>query len=125
MSQNHYTTTNAPLGDPSYCGDKAKDVAKAQRMLLISILVSLGCNVIMNTDTLNTALLIPIALGVAVFSIWCVYRLCKALEVGPVLWIIAMFIPLVNLICLFVLNQKATTFLKAQGIKVGLLGASV
>jgi hypothetical protein len=104
---------------------KIQDIAKAQRMLLVSILVNLLGNALLRADFVTGLILIPIALGTMAFSMWCVYRLCKALSVGPVLWIIAMFIPLINLICLVILNQKATTFLKAQGLKVGLMGAEV
>ena len=64
-----------------------------------------------------------VLMGIAGFTIWCVYGLCKALAVGPALWIVAMFIPLVNLICLVALNRKATSYLKGQGVRVGLLGA--
>ena len=125
MPENPYATPNAPVADIQNSYDKVQPVAKAQRMLLISILISLIGNVLMKTDAMVGLILIPIALGVAAFSIWCVYRLCKELSLNPVLWIIAMFIPLINLICLVVLNQKATTFLKSHGVKVGLLGAQV
>ncbi|WP_243304217.1 hypothetical protein [Geothrix oryzisoli] len=125
MDQNPYAGPNAVVADPQGEGTNTQDVARAQRLLLLSILASLVGNILMKTDTLIGLLVIPVALAVAVFSIWCVYKLCKALSLGPVLWIIAMFIPLINLICLVILNQKATTYLKSQGLKVGLLGAKV
>ena len=125
MDQNPYAGPGAVAADPQGVGMNTHDVAKAQRMLLLSILASLVGNVLMNTNALVGVLMIPVALAIAVFSIWCVYKLCKALSLGPVLWIIAMFIPLINLICLVILNQKATTYLKSQGLKVGLLGAKV
>lgn len=122
MSQNPYTAPLASL-ESEGTEKKPQDVAKAQRMLLLSILASLVGNGLMRTDALVGMILIPVALGIAAFSIWCVYRLCKALALGPVLWILAMFIPLVNLICLVILNGRATAYLKSQGVKVGLLGA--
>ena len=125
MTENPYASPNAPVSDIEDNSIQATNVAKAQRMLLLSILASLIGNVLMKTDALVGLLLIPVGLAIAAFSIWCVYKLCKSLSLSPILWIIAMFIPLINLICLVVLNQKATTFLKSKGIKVGLLGAKV
>jgi hypothetical protein len=42
-----------------------------------------------------------------------------------ILFVIAMIIPLVNLIVLLVLNQKATGLLRQHNIKVGLMGPRV
>jgi hypothetical protein len=57
-----------------------------------------------------------------------VYKLAKALGFGAgstILYLIAMFIPLLNLICLLDLNSKATSILRDAGIKVGLMGAKL
>jgi len=43
--------------------------------------------------------------------------------VAIVLLMLAMFIPLISLICLLVLNSKSTATLQLAGIKVGLMGA--
>jgi len=125
MSANPYAAPTAPvLADLQGTGMVQK-VAKAQKNLIYAILASLAGNGLMNANAGLGLLLIPIALGIAGFTIWCVYSLCKALAVGPALWVIAMFIPLVNLVCLVALNQKATSYLKGQGVRVGLFGAKV
>ena len=62
------------------------------------------------------------------FQLYCIYRLAKALGmhiVAIVFLMLAMFIPFVSLICLFVLNGKATSTLQLAGIKVGLMGAKI
>ncbi|BDU73432.1 hypothetical protein [Mesoterricola silvestris] len=123
MSENPYAAPKASVLDGADPADKVKDVAKAQRHLIYAILASLVGNGLMNANAGLGLLVIPLALCIAGFTIWCVFNLCKALVLGPALWIVAMFIPLVNLICLVVLNQKATTYLKGQGVRVGFLGA--
>ena len=62
------------------------------------------------------------------FQLYSVYKLAKALEMSSGAssgWLVAMFIPLVSLICLPVLNSRATKVLKQAGIRVGLMGAKV
>lgn len=125
MNENPYASPNSPLLIPEGDIERVKDVARAQRMLLISILASFAGNVLLRSEGLTPFLLLPVALGIAGFSVWCIYRLCKALELGPILWVLAMFVPVINLISLLVLNQKATGFLKSHGVKVGLMGARV
>ncbi len=55
-----------------------------------------------------------------------VYHLAKGLkEKRPLLYVIGMLLRLVNLIILLVLISKATKTLKANGFKVGLMGADL
>ena len=67
-------------------------------------------------------------LAIFVLMVIGVYQLASALEAGTVacvLYCIGMIIPCINLIILLVVNQQATNLLKRNGIKVGLMGASV
>ena len=66
------------------------------------------------------------ALLFALFVFWCikVYKLALALQAGPAfLWVLGMFVPCLSFILVLVLSQKAGNFLKANGVKVGFLGA--
>jgi hypothetical protein len=57
-----------------------------------------------------------------------VYQLAAALGMGMttrVLFVLAMLVPLVNLIVLLVVNQQATALLRRHNIKVGLMGPRV
>lgn len=63
------------------------------------------------------------ALGVAVFVAITAYRLMKELGSGaPILWAVAMFIPLLNILFLLAISSKSQTWCKARGIAVGFLG---
>lgn len=95
--------------------EKIRNVGLSQKLLLWAVLASI------------LAWIIPFAFIVAIpFQLYCVFRLAKALEMSMVAIVslmLAMFIPLVSLICLLVLNSKATSTLQLTGIKVGLMGA--
>ena len=120
-------STGTLVADPPGQSDRVRTVASAQRLLLLCILVNVVVNFLLVGTRADLGLLAaPIALASVVFYIWCVYRLCRALEVGTVLWVTAMcvmVVPLVNFIFLVVLNRRATRFLQDHGVKVGLLGS--
>lgn len=64
----------------------------------------------------------PIVVGI--ICIVFVYRLAKALKLSLAwLWALSQILPFISIICLLVLNHKATSILKAKGIRVGLMGA--
>ena len=90
-------------------------VALAQRLLLWAVLASF------------IGLLVPLGMLVTIpFQLYCVFRLAKAFGMSSgraTVWLLAMFIPVVSLICLLVLNARATRTLRNYGVKVGLMGA--
>lgn len=88
-------------------------VGKAQRLFLWAVLASL-------------LWFIPYSFIVLPFQLYCVWNLAKSLGLSTgisAVYIILMFIPIVNLIALLVLNEKATCALRNAGIRVGLMGA--
>ena len=91
------------------------NIARAQKGILWCILATF------------VALAIPIAfLIILPFQIYYTYKLAQSLECGPpILWCIVMFVPLLSLIFLLILSQKATGRLKDAGFKVGLMGANI
>jgi uncharacterized protein involved in cysteine biosynthesis len=112
--------------DSSPAVDVLRRVARYQRLLIIGIVI------------IFVSPFVPVVgqwlyFGNIVFQLWCVYQLAQVLTVqergfstsGGVKWMVAMFIPLVNLIALLMLNRKATKYLQAAGCRVGLFGASV
>jgi hypothetical protein len=74
------------------------------------------------------ALISIMRLAILVLMMIGVFKLAAALGKGTgacVVYTIAMIIPLINLILLLTLNQKATTLLKSAGIRVGLMGPAL
>ncbi len=60
------------------------------------------------------------------FQLYAVFRLARANgnSVGvTILLMLLMFVPLVSLIVLLVINNRATNLLRGAGIRVGLMGA--
>ena len=72
-----------------------------------------------------------VVLGGAVGAIFClimllvsIYRCSSAMGSIGLLWVIAMFLPCLNLITLLAINSQAKTFLEKRGVKVGFMGPS-
>ncbi len=93
------------------------EIGKRQKQILWMILICLVANIA--SRLLQAPVLIIVA---ALFQFYFVYKLAKS--VGSMAWpyIILLFIPLLGLIGLFVLSDKATKILKNHGLKVGLMG---
>lgn len=122
--------------------DELLSVAKWQKyniwMILIQVLIlvlSIGMAISSKTaqrvpnvgdiSSLVTGLSILVArIVIWVLSMYGVYMLAKALRMsGAILYAIAMFLPLISLLVLLVLNDKATKVLQNSGVRVGLMGA--
>ena len=109
--------------------EKLRRVAKYQRWVLFALLANIGANILAfataSQDFIPVRLIaLLIGLVVAVFAIVSIYLLASEIS-SPVVGVICgvlMCIPCVSLITLLVLNQKATTFLQQNGIKVGFMG---
>lgn len=122
MEKNPYAGPGASLTQGVGSEQKTAEIAQAQKMLLVGILASLISNYVSRSTPMPLLLMLLIALAVAAFNIYSVYRLCKALDLAPAIWIILMFIPLANLVALVILIRKATAYLREQGKQVGFLG---
>jgi hypothetical protein len=99
------------------------DVARAQKGLLLAILLELA--------SIVPQLGWPLYVVGVVLSYWAVYTMGDALRAhesglsmgGGSKWLILIWLPYIGFIALLVLNQKATRFLKDAGYSVGLFGA--
>lgn len=93
-------------------------VAKFQKYLLVLVLVNLG-SVLFARNYI-------ISLAVSVICMYFVYQICAGLKTKYVwLWLVGLLIPIVSLILILIINQKATTLIRRNGFRVGLLGADV
>ncbi len=101
--------------------------------LLLSIVTYVAL-IILSSDTKDAlgvigagvCLAFGFVFAIALFVFWCmkVYKLADALEAGPaILWTLGMFVPCLSYLLVLILSQKAGNFLKANGVKVGFLGA--
>ena len=116
-----------------------KGVARFQKALIWLVLLHVGLIVAniwvgraggeeapsASTAAITMALAVA-SLAVAVASIALIVLLMTALDrplISKILAAIAMFIPLVGLIVLLVVNQRATGALRDAGYRVGLMGA--
>jgi hypothetical protein len=103
-------------------------IATFQKIILLCILVYFVGVILQLALPEALRLILALAiLGVILVSTVFVFLLAtKVYGTGQgVLFAILTLIPLVGLIVLLIINGKATTVLKENGIKVGLLGASL
>ncbi len=128
------TQTLKPAGANSdHSNVEILEIAKQQKTILwfipisiLSILVYLVA-VAMGPEIASA---IPItiatatAIAIGVISLIFVYQLALALkEPAPLLYVALAMIPCISTIAILILNGRATSALKAQGIRVGLMGA--
>ena len=124
MQVNPYEAPKAPIDEPPTHGRDVEQIASGQKLVIYAILVNLATVVLQLTvgpiaGLLNIASLVMSVVGIV--------RLGRGMGLGRgsrMLLVVAMFLPLVNLITLLVLNSRATAHLRNAGYKVGLLGAS-
>ncbi|MEM8946539.1 MAG: hypothetical protein AAGD11_15305 [Planctomycetota bacterium] len=113
--------------DPRY--DRLRRIATYQRWVLFSLLANIGMNVTLMMDLvpddspLDLAESI-LAVCVLIFSLFALFKLAAEFYSVPrsVLWAALLIVPLVGLITLLIVNQKASTFLQQNGYPVGLFG---
>jgi hypothetical protein len=100
-----------------------EDVAAGQRMIIFAILLNIVAAILSVTVAES---LIWLGAGATVLAILGLVRLSDGLGYSggtKILLIILSFFPLIALVMLLVINDKATKALRAAGYKVGLFGA--
>lgn len=102
-----------------------KQIGMAQRMICIFILIKILTYVLLPFIPVPKALAGIFDIVYAVILIMNTWRLSKGLgnsEGLSIVLCICLFIPLVSIITLIVLSQKASEILKKAGLPVGLMG---
>ncbi len=95
------------------------EVARWQRYVLLCLLANIAS--IFLRQPLIFLILLPIQL-------YCVYTLARSVGASKVtvwFWLAGMFLPLISLVLLLVLSQRATKAIRETGFKVGLMGANL
>ena len=133
MTQNPYQapTADAPVENPHPPGqvgvEQLRAIANTQRMLMFCILAYLAGLVLSGVLPQPLKLvggLLYIVGGIAAV-VYVILLGVKLHSTGVAILLgVLTFVPCVGLIVMLVVNSKATEILKANGIKVGLLGAS-
>ena len=112
--------------------DGIRAIARRQRVLLVCILGCIAPYAVLmaGQGRMSPLVVLPVALallGVEITAMVFVFLLSTKLygtAVGILMGILTL-VPCLGLLILLVVNNKATTTLKASGIKVGFLGASL
>ena len=123
------TATVAPHTDR----ERLRRIATAQRLTNLAVLFYLcliPANIALSTvvDRAPWAAVVfaAVAISVLIFGAISVYGLAAQFrgKAVAVIYVLGLLVPLLGLILLVTISSKATTILKENGIKVGLLGAN-
>ena len=128
-----YTDREQPRGAQSLeVGGQARAVGTLYRRLILLVGVQLIIGLVVKLIPVSGASELDAAVGIFGFSCILVtdlfivitaYQLMKSLGSGAaVLWALAMFIPLLNILFLLRISSKAQTWCKDRGIAVGFFG---
>jgi hypothetical protein len=102
-----------------------QEIAKYHRLVLWSILAAIVANLSrLSLGDQPIGLLVYFA--AAAFQIFALYKLGTSLKISVVwmiLFIIGLFVPLLGLLILLSMHDKAMKAMKAAGVKVGFMGA--
>lgn len=116
---------------PPSARDDILEIAKAQRKLMFCILAYLGSYLLIFASLVaDSPVLILVAIAAIlcamVFAIMLIFRLSRLLysTITAVLFVIGLFVPLVNFLVLLSVSLRATNILRRNGYKVGLMGVS-
>ena len=105
--------------------DRIDAVAGSYRMLVLLVGAQLVVGLVLQlmADPVIGLLLLLVLLVIAVMMAVSAYRVMDGLGSAiPVLWAVAIFIPLLNLLVLAAISSRAQSWCKSYGIKVGFLG---
>jgi hypothetical protein len=104
--------------------DELRHICKSQNLLMYAVLAGFSAYFLVHIPVVGLLLVLTIA----AFEIYTVYQLGTALRIGTVLVVVlclCMFIPCISLILLVLMSGRASKILKANGVRVGIMGGNI
>ncbi len=108
-----------------YTDAQVLTIAKKQKILLWLILASIAV-LFARIFGIGHVIWSLMQLSINIINLVFIYQLATALNLRTgLVWgvVVAMLVPIVNIILLLAVNGKATGIIRGKGIKVGLMGA--
>jgi multisubunit Na+/H+ antiporter MnhG subunit len=129
MQQNNpYSAPESDLdssNEPAEDITTLNDIASGQRLLIISIAISILSFILLGA---SPALMGVIGIIASVIGVVGVVRMTRAFGRSiavRMIYSISILLPLINLLVMFLLSSQATDRLRSAGYKVGLFGANL
>jgi hypothetical protein len=119
-----YQTPETELNDSESSNLIIESVASGQKLIIYAILINLAATVLQIAVHPAIGLLGLVSLVMSIIGIIKLSTGLGSSLIAKIIYVVLMFLPLINLITLLVLNASATKALRANGYKVGLMGAS-
>jgi hypothetical protein len=124
MEHNPYAAPEAETLDTRAERPRAAQLASGQKLVIYALLVNLGTIVLQVVVGPGAAVFGVVAMVMSIIGMIRIGRAMGMSRASRIFLVLAMLVPLVNLITLLVLNSMATRQLRSAGYRVGLLGAS-
>ena len=115
--------------------ERAIAAARAQKLLIVSILLNVLSLCLLSLWFPRPGIIfpalspsagnhvVPLIYGaITLFQSVCIYRMAKAIGAFSILYAVLIWIPPFGLLTIIYLNDRTNRFLKAAGLRVGLLG---
>lgn len=109
----------------NFSRSELQEIARYHRLLLWSILIAIVAN-LCRFVLENQSISLLVYFSAAIFQIFVLYKLGRSLKlsiVWMVLFIVGLFVPLLGLLILLSMHDKAMKAMKSSGVKVGFMGA--
>lgn len=106
--------------------EKLSLAASGQKIAIFCILLNMGLQGLSRSQELHALVMLVLACVVGIYSLVGVVRICSGLgksQNAKIGFMVAAFVPLMNVITLVYLSVKTTGELRKAGWRVGLLGA--
>jgi hypothetical protein len=106
--------------------EKLSLAASGQKIAIYCILLNVGLQGVSRNQALPALVLLALSCLVGIFALIGVVRICSGLgksQNAKIRFMVAAFVPLMNVITLVYLSVKTTRELRRAGWRVGLLGA--
>jgi len=127
QDNNPYRAPDAQVADSVTHSVLNEDIASGQKLVIYAILAYFLAGALKGTlgpvSSIICGLVVIAALFMALFGVWQLATGLGHPALLRLLWVILMFVPLVNLLTMVILSSMGTSRLRAAGYSVGLLGA--
>jgi hypothetical protein len=116
----------AGSADDDQAEERLALAAQGQKIVIYCIVLNFVARAIDGSTTLPALAVQALYLGICVYSLVGVIRICSGLGLGQnqkLLFMVLSFLPLINVVALVYLSLKTTKLLRGAGFRVGLFGA--
>ncbi|MDH5629962.1 MAG: hypothetical protein OEY96_07375 [Gammaproteobacteria bacterium] len=127
MTKNHYKTPDSEIGNSPLIREKNETrlnlLSVGQKMMIYGIIIEFSSLALINFLPYLVGVVIAVGLMITLAGIILVYYILEFHVAAKILYLLLLFVPLINLLVILSLNSRATKMLKEAGYTIGFFGA--